>query len=147
MENKNTKLTIIGNGPEHDNLEKYFNNRKINFLGNVSRKKMLKYLSQSDCIICSSFHETFGVGLIEALNYGIPIISSNCEGPSDIIKKFNELIVSTNDIRNFQNAMIKMINNKSKFKKNKIIVKNEQNFGNKQYFKKFKKILKNIINE
>ena len=55
---------------------------------------MLNKLSNSDCIVCSSFHETFGVGLVEAAYFGIPIISSKCEGPVDIVNKINGLLIT-----------------------------------------------------
>ena len=94
LKNKNTSLTIIGDGPEYTNLKKYLFSKRIKFLGNISRIRMLKILAQSDCIICSSLNETFGVGLIEACNFGLPVISSNCEGPSDIVNNLNGIIIS-----------------------------------------------------
>ena len=70
---------------------------------------MLKILAQSDCIICSSLNETFGVGLIEACNFGLPVISSNCEGPSDIVNNLNGIIISKNDTKNFCYAIMKLL--------------------------------------
>ena len=147
LNKKNVYLTIIGDGPEYSNLKKYFSDKRIDFLGNIPRMKMLKILAESDCIICSSFNETFGVGLIEACNFGLQIISSNCEGPSDIVNKINGLIIKRNDTKNFYLAMNKIIEGKSKFSKLRIITNNKKKFGNYAYIQKFKKITNSIINE
>ena len=69
---------------------------------------MLEQLANSNCILCSSYHETFGVGLIEAGWFGIPIISSKCEGPSEIVNKTNGLIVKKNTAKEFYFAMKKI---------------------------------------
>lgn len=143
----NSSLTIIGDGPEFKYLKQYEFEKKITFLRNVPRKKMLDLLSKSDCIICSSFNETFGVGLIEASNYGLPIISSNCEGPSDIVNKNNGILVFKNDVKSFSSAMNFMISKKHKFKKKKIMRENEKKFGNINYLKKFRKLSNIILNE
>ena len=147
LKKDNIFLTIIGDGPEYSNLKKYFSNKKIKFLGNIPRMKMLKILAESDCIICSSFNETFGVGLIEACNFGLPIISTNCEGPSDIVNKINGIIITKNKAQNFYSAMNKIIERKSRFNKLKIIMNIKKKFGKNAYIKKFKKISNSIINE
>ena len=108
---------------------------------------MLKILAESDCIICSSFNETFGVGLIEACNFGLPIISSNCEGPSDIVNRINGIIIRKNDSKNFYFAMNKIIEGKSKFNRSKIIMNNKIKFGKLAYIRKFRKMTNSIINE
>ena len=147
LKNKNTSLTIIGDGPEYTNLKKYLFSKRIKFLGNISRIRMLKILAQSDCIICSSLNETFGVGLIEACNFGLPVISSNCEGPSDIVNNLNGIIISKNDTKNFCYAMNENIERKSEFNRIKIIKNIKEKFGESSYLKKFRKISKIILNE
>ena len=85
--------------------------------------------------------------MIEACNFGLPIISSNCEGPSDIVKKINGIIITKNNTQNFYSAMNKIIERKSRFNKLKIIMNIKKRFGKNTYIKKFKKISNSIINE
>ncbi len=143
IKSKKVKLTIIGNGPELNTLEKYLYDKRIKILKNLSRKQMLKELSNSNCIICSSFHETFGVGLVEAAYYGIPIISSKCEGPQDIINKKNGLLINNSE-KHFKKAIHYMLKNKNFYKQKVIKIDIEKRFGyrfyKKCYFKIFNKI-------
>ena len=82
---------------------------------------MLNKLSNSDCIICSSFQVAFGAGLVEAAYFGLSIISSNCKGPSEIVNKFNYILLKKyckflykgNDINNFKKE-IKIYSNKER---------------------------------
>ena len=42
-------------------------------------------MQKADCFVLSSFHETFGVVLIEAMSCGTPVLSTKCGGPESIV--------------------------------------------------------------
>lgn len=82
---------IIGDGPEKKNLQELtlflgLGNR-VHFLGSVSEEKKFQFLSQSDIYILSSIHEGFGIVLQEAMQVGLPIISTDNGGQIDLIKE------------------------------------------------------------
>jgi len=135
----------LGNGPEFDTIKKFLYDKRISIKKNSTRKQMLKQLANSNCILCSSYHETFGVGLIEAGSFGIPIISSKCEGPSEIINKTNGLIVKKNTVDGFYFAMKKMLNNYKKYNSDRIKKDIHKRYGHETYIYKYKKITNKIL--
>lgn len=87
-----SKLIILGNGPEEYNLKKYVieNNmdKIVEFKGFV--QDTYKYYSTADLYIHSSLYDALPLTLIEALFYNIKILSTDCPyGPSEILKHNN----------------------------------------------------------
>lgn len=81
----------------------------IEFLGKLDRKTVYEELRNADCFVLPSRIETFGVVLIEALAFGLPVIATRCGGPESIVNKNNGLLVKNNDENEFKRAMIKII--------------------------------------
>ena len=73
---------ILGDGKEKNNLkrmvEEYDLKKKVFLLGRVNNPE--KYYQNSDLYIHASHHEGFPNSMIEAINYSLPVISSNCKG-------------------------------------------------------------------
>ncbi|MGH7234213.1 MAG: glycosyltransferase [Candidatus Saccharimonadales bacterium] len=77
-------LVVIGNGPEHKNLEKIAG-RNVTFLTSVSDEDMPKQFSSSLALIFPSNTEDFGITPIEAMAAGTPVIAYSKGGPRDYI--------------------------------------------------------------
>lgn len=81
---------IIGGGPEEFPLKALAESlgiaNRIHFLGPVSEEKKFQYLSVADLYVLSSIHEGFGIVLQEAMQAGLPIISTDVGGQVDLIK-------------------------------------------------------------
>ncbi len=92
----NAKLIILGSGQIKNKLIKLINKKN-----NKEKIKIIdfdleveKYYLNSNIFVLSSDWEGFGNVLVEALHYGLKIISSDCKyGPSEILEngKFGEL--------------------------------------------------------
>ena len=84
------KLVVLGDGPERKNLEKFSIDigirKNIVFTGFVDDETKIDYLSQAKVFVLSSTQEGFGIVLVEALGLGVPIVSTDCGGPSDIVE-------------------------------------------------------------
>lgn len=149
FKNRSAVLKIIGDGNYYKRLKKLVNslnlNHKIFFINKASRINMKKHLKKSDCLLSSSFHETFGVVLIEALSYGIPVISTMSEGPSEIINSKNGILVKKRSYINYSNAMLKMYDKKIKFNSLKIKKDILNKFGVKTFCKNANKIYKQCL--
>lgn len=60
---------------------------RIVFLGSLSEEKKFQYLSISDVYILSSIHEGFGIVLQEAMQVGLPVITTNNGGQVDFVEE------------------------------------------------------------
>ena len=87
--NVKTKLLVIGDGPQKDELKAAALKMKISenviFSGFVYNP--YPYLNRADILVLSSENEGFGISIIEGLSLGKTIVSTNCEGPSEIINE------------------------------------------------------------
>jgi glycosyltransferase involved in cell wall biosynthesis len=81
-------LNIAGGGRGEKNLrnlvKKLGLENSVNFVGWVSNKK--NFYQEIDVLIFPSNKETFGLVVIEAMKYQIPVVSSNADGPSEILR-------------------------------------------------------------
>ncbi len=116
-DNENVNLSILGDGPEYENLKKEIEingmQKQITLYGFATRGEVLKELQSSNVFVLSSDYETFGVVLIEAMSCGLPIVATKCGGPESIIN--NEklgLLVDKNDTEALAGAMEKVYNGK-----------------------------------
>jgi glycosyltransferase involved in cell wall biosynthesis len=83
---KNTRLTFISNVA--DNIkEKYQNDSRITILPPQPREKLLNEIyPKMDIFVMPSFHESFGVVLLEALSFGMGIITMNTYATPEIVQ-------------------------------------------------------------
>jgi glycosyltransferase involved in cell wall biosynthesis len=84
----NYKLVIIGDGELKDNLKTLVENLKLQnkviFTG--WKNNMDIYYKSSKLFVLNSIYEGLGNVVIDAVNYNLPIITTNCKsGPSEII--------------------------------------------------------------
>jgi len=105
-------LYIVGEGPERASLERriaeYDMQSSIQLLGMQKKSEIAKLLSRSDCFVLTSDHETFGVAIIEALACGLPIISTDCGGPSEIVNAENGIVVMKGNAQAIMEALLEM---------------------------------------
>ena len=80
---KETTLTIIGSGQQHDEIKDFVRKNKladrINLLGNISDGEISKIMLKADVFCLPSHYEAFGLVYLEALEHGLPVIGY---GPS-----------------------------------------------------------------
>lgn len=99
---KDVNLIIIGDGPEKRALEELISvlglNDRVAILGAKYGDEKFQYLSNSDIFVLSSIYEPFGIVLQEAMQVGLPIISTCEGGQSDLIEdKVNGLLINYGD--------------------------------------------------
>ncbi len=113
LQNKNTTLTILGEGEDREELEalalKLNISDKVFFLGFVKEPSF--YFNNSDAFVLSSRWEGFGNVIIEAMLCELPVISFNCpHGPSEIIDSGkNGILVPSEDINSLSAQMDTLI--------------------------------------
>lgn len=113
--NMKWNLTIIGSGPEEGALRKYVDSHNlqsyVTFTGHLNNTK--EFYMNSDVFVLTSHYEGLPTVLVEASQYGLPIVSTDCEsGPREIIiNGLNGLLVPVGDISAIKFALLKMLEN------------------------------------
>ena len=83
-------LDIIGDGVEKDRLEKFITNHnledRVTLHGFQNKDYIDKMLHESSIYVMTSFTESFGIVLLEAMSHGLPCIAfDSAEGARDLI--------------------------------------------------------------
>lgn len=125
------KLLIIGDGPLRGKLEKKVrqDSKKIQFLGNRSRRDIVNYLYQTSIYVSASSLETFGVPFIEALSLGVPVIGANNLPIKNYINEDNGILFEVDNEKDLINKLKYMYKEKSKFNIEKIKKDSKNNFS------------------
>jgi len=92
-----TELIIVGDGKEELNLKNLVKKENIGdkvifsgFVNNIS-----DFYRRSDCFVLTSRYEGFPNVILEALSYGLPVISTDCKfGPREILSDSNFSILT-----------------------------------------------------
>ena len=119
------RLHILGGGALSDALEKRAEElgvaAQVEFVGRVSRLGVREAMRSASCFVLSSHSETFGVVLIEALSQGLPVISTSCGGPADIVNDRNGILTHPGDTQGLASALRTMYENASLYDREEIM--------------------------
>lgn len=124
LSSENIILIILGRGDFHQ-----FDNicpSNVFFLG--GKNNVVDYLSCADAFCMSSSFEGFPISIIEAMSVGLPIISTNVGGISDVvIEGENGFLCDSQDVSDYVST-IKNFLSSSKDELNRISLKNKHDF-------------------
>lgn len=103
-----TKLLIIGDGPEAAKFKKQAeNNESIVFMGHLADP--FGEMNNLDVFVHPTYHESFSTSLVEASMLGLPIITTKVGGNPEIIKDNKTgLLVEARNVESLYKAMEKM---------------------------------------
>jgi glycosyltransferase involved in cell wall biosynthesis len=148
QKHKDVCLTIVGDGPEKNNLisivKKLEIGNFIEFKGYLSKKEIALLLPKCNTLILNSDVETFGVALVEALASGIPVIATRCGGPSDIVTPETGYLINKGNVEELYQSMLKMIGNYKSFNAEIIREIAVRKYGDKAYAKSIFDLCTNI---
>lgn len=122
-ENSNTKLLIIGKGTEE--YEKMCTNLirkdkledKIIIIKQINQDSIKEIYKLMDIFLLATSYEIFGMVLLEAMYYGIPVITTYNGGSSAMIKNgYNGYICDKLDIELWANIILNIMKDESKRK-------------------------------
>jgi glycosyltransferase involved in cell wall biosynthesis len=108
------QLTVVGGGKTEQQLRKIVAERDlrdaIKITGRIDSKKMPEVYRQNDIFVSASMQEGMSNSMLEAMASSLPIITTRCEGLSELIDG-NGIIVEKENIEDIVKAIKKLIDN------------------------------------
>lgn len=149
---RNLKFIIAGSGPEEICIKEMIHEYKLEHCvempGWVDKKLKNKLLKKSQIFILPSYNEGLPMAILEAMSYGIPIISTDVGSISEVVmNNFTGTLIKPGDYNYMAQAIINLIDENvwiSQSKNCKLLVKNS--FNENEYFKRIDELYK-VINE
>ena len=88
-ENLDFTLLVVGKGPEQETLEQYCKENDledfVNWLGWVAYDNLGLYFQSADVFVFPSLEDTWGMVVLEAMAFGLPILCSKWAGASEMV--------------------------------------------------------------
>jgi glycosyltransferase involved in cell wall biosynthesis len=111
------RLSLLGEGPDRGKVEALAAELKLgaylDFLPATDRAGVAKTMRGHDFVAISSATETFSLVTLEALACGIPVLSTACGGPEDLITEPWLGSIVSNDLEGLTSGLIEMADRKS----------------------------------
>ncbi len=115
LSEKKYRFVLAGSGPVFETIKEKSKSvgleNDILFTGYVNNVKEL--LKASDIFISHSVNEAIGIAILEAMASGLPVITTDSGGTSEIVndEAHNGILIDNGDIRGFAEAIALLINN------------------------------------
>ena len=98
-------LTVVGDIQMSTAREKKVSPR-VNFIGYVPHEKLAQYYEKCDVFVFPSLGDSFGLVVLEAMSFGLPVICSDHAGASDVITDVeNGYVVPVGDKEAIENRL------------------------------------------
>ena len=122
-EDPDFKLTLIGSGDKEYKerflkfIEPELVQRTIIYKEKATQKELAEYYKQADLFIFTSNYEIFGMVLLEAMYFGIPVISSVNGGSTTLIHNgYNGYILERFDEKKWVECILSVMKDKEEWK-------------------------------
>jgi glycosyltransferase involved in cell wall biosynthesis len=83
------QLVLVGLKPKYeapyDMIKKYKLKDRVVFTGHITDEELAALYSNSDLFVLPSHYEGFGITVLEAMGYGVPVISSNAASLPEVV--------------------------------------------------------------
>lgn len=108
----NYELWILGEGWGRGSLEELIEKYKLDNVKLLGYKdNPHKYIKEGDLFVCSSRNEGFSLVIAEAIMLGLPIISTNCAGPNELLNFGEYGLMVENNKGDLYDGLKTLINN------------------------------------
>ena len=112
---KGFNLTIVGDGSEYHKLREIVNNNElqnyVTFTG--MQHNPFPIVKSRDLFVCPSRHEGYNLAIAEAMILGLPIISTRCTGPNELLDNGRYGILCENNESAIYNSLKSILDNRS----------------------------------
>lgn len=105
----NTRLCIVGKGPQLEELQEYFKETNTHFTGQLNGDDLSSAFASADAFVMPSDSETLGFVVLESMASGVPVVGAAAGGiPSLIEDGDTSFLVPTGDIDAFVDRLTKL---------------------------------------
>ena len=86
-EGADISLSIVGGGEDYEKFQKAVKDRNAESYITLHgpQNNPYPYIKNADLLVCSSYYEGFNLTVAEALILGVPVLSTDCTGPREIL--------------------------------------------------------------
>jgi len=142
-------LTISGNGDVESHM-KYadiieFPKSLIRFEGSKTQNEVAEAMRENNAFILFSNYENLPVVISEAHVSGIPVVSSDVGGISEMINETNGVLVEKGNKKMLLEKVLLTMDNIRKFNKNKISAVAVERYGYESVGKQYYNVYKSVI--
>jgi glycosyltransferase involved in cell wall biosynthesis len=146
---KDIKITLnisdkVADGISLENIKQLAVDLKINqycnFVNNLSLDDLICNYQKADVFTSSSYFETFGVAVCEAMCCGTPVVAINNGGIDDIINSENGIRIPIGDHVGMAQAILKIKNKEIVFNKEKVRESIISKYGRLAFFNRISNI-------
>lgn len=121
--NSDIVLYLVGDGHDYEDIEKEVINRNlanyVNMTGFKSGASLEELYLNSSLFVMTSYTESFGLVLIEAMSYGIPCLAfDSAEGAREIISNnYNGFLIKNRNEHEMASKILELLDNKKELKR------------------------------
>ena len=111
LERNDAALMIMGTGEEEEKLKSLAaGGKNILFLGYLDGEEKARYYSIADIFIHPTLYDSWGLIINEAMYYGLPIITTDAAGATDIIRG-NGIVIEAGNESQLRQAIENLLDN------------------------------------
>ena len=135
-------LAIVGGGGDYQKLKKLIaDNGAESYIELVGEtRNPYPYIREADLLVCASYFEGYNLTVAEALILGVPVLSTDCTGPNEILDHGQYGMIVENSEEGLYNGLVRFIEKPDLLKEYKEKALQRQDFFDED------KILKQITN-
>jgi sulfoquinovosyltransferase len=105
----NARLSIVGKGPQMEELQEWFKGTNTMFMGQLSGDDLSAAFASADAFCMPSDSETLGFVVLESMASGVPVVGANAGGiPSIIDDEKTSFLAEPGDIDGFVKCLTKL---------------------------------------
>lgn len=111
------RMLLTGEGTLREQIMREFNDRglasRVEYQGVVPSGRVIDLIQESRIVLYPSREEPFGLAIVEAMACGVPVISTNRFGPSEIITHLKDgYLIDSIDARTLADAVHELLQNR-----------------------------------
>ena len=142
--NKNSRLIMVGHGPDFNKAEKIVKNQKnIKLIFDDSHEKIIGLIKEANCLVVPSLCcENSPTVIYEAASRGLPVIASRVGGATELIHELGGLLFEPGDKKDLIKKIEWALDNKEKMNAiGQNAKKKIKKYSIEKYIKKIEKLI------